>query len=216
MQGPANNPKLECFPIEEVPLNLKLRLTAEARTVTAASNGLVAVGTEQDALILIDTNGPDRSGDPIAAACELAGRNLTAAEWEQFIPDTDYRRTCPDLESVSKAPDPPELAADIESPPTPGQIRDALTPTGAAYLGECERSADTIELDRTVYCGSLAGSAPGEAVFPMTDGKEPRVRHVHFTVEDGEWIEESTYVPPPSEGVPADAPEWFTRLTKDG
>lgn len=29
-------------------------------------------------------------------ACELVGRNLTMDEWEQFVPDTDYRLTCPD------------------------------------------------------------------------------------------------------------------------
>jgi hypothetical protein len=31
-----------------------------------------------------------------AAACELAGRNLTRAEWATYLPDQPYRRTCPD------------------------------------------------------------------------------------------------------------------------
>jgi hypothetical protein len=31
-----------------------------------------------------------------AAACELAGRNLTRAEWATYLPDQAYRRTCPD------------------------------------------------------------------------------------------------------------------------
>lgn len=30
-------------------------------------------------------------------ACDLAGRNLTQAEWEQFFPDEDQRPTCPGL-----------------------------------------------------------------------------------------------------------------------
>jgi WD40 repeat protein len=29
-------------------------------------------------------------------ACEIAGRNLTAAEWEELLPSQPYRRTCPD------------------------------------------------------------------------------------------------------------------------
>ena len=32
------------------------------------------------------------------AACELAGRNLTQAEWDTYIGDLgDYRPTCPDV-----------------------------------------------------------------------------------------------------------------------
>ena len=27
-------------------------------------------------------------------ACRVAGRELTRAEWEQFVPDQDYRRVC--------------------------------------------------------------------------------------------------------------------------
>ena len=30
-----------------------------------------------------------------SAACSIAGRNLTADEWQQFLPDEDYRKTCP-------------------------------------------------------------------------------------------------------------------------
>jgi WD40 repeat protein len=31
-----------------------------------------------------------------AAACELAGRNLTRAEWATYLPDQPYHRSCPD------------------------------------------------------------------------------------------------------------------------
>jgi len=27
-------------------------------------------------------------------ACEIVGRNLTPAEWEDYLPDAPYRRTC--------------------------------------------------------------------------------------------------------------------------
>jgi WD40 repeat protein len=29
-------------------------------------------------------------------ACRLAGRNLTRAEWDRYLPDTNYRATCPE------------------------------------------------------------------------------------------------------------------------
>ncbi len=27
-------------------------------------------------------------------ACRVAGRNLTRSEWDEFVPDQDYRRVC--------------------------------------------------------------------------------------------------------------------------
>jgi hypothetical protein len=30
----------------------------------------------------------------VRRACAAAGRNLTRAEWERFLPDTSYRKTC--------------------------------------------------------------------------------------------------------------------------
>ncbi|MFQ5799364.1 MAG: WD40 repeat domain-containing protein, partial [Bacteroidota bacterium] len=32
-----------------------------------------------------------------ARACSIANRNLTRAEWQQFLGDESYRKTCPDL-----------------------------------------------------------------------------------------------------------------------
>ena len=29
------------------------------------------------------------------AACRIAGRNLTRAEWHQYLPDQPYQCTCP-------------------------------------------------------------------------------------------------------------------------
>jgi hypothetical protein len=31
----------------------------------------------------------------VNVACSLAGRNLTSAEWQHYLPDRTYRRTCP-------------------------------------------------------------------------------------------------------------------------
>jgi hypothetical protein len=38
------------------------------------------------------------NGNPaswIRTACAIAGRNLTRAEWQQYLPDRPYRKTCP-------------------------------------------------------------------------------------------------------------------------
>jgi WD40 repeat protein len=34
--------------------------------------------------------------DLVESACQVAGRNLTVAEWEQFFPGDAYRQTCPE------------------------------------------------------------------------------------------------------------------------
>jgi hypothetical protein len=50
--------------------------------------------TTDDGIVLWDLD-PARW---TAAACELAGRNLTRDEWDTYIGDlTPYRKTCPDL-----------------------------------------------------------------------------------------------------------------------
>jgi WD40 repeat protein len=33
----------------------------------------------------------------MAKACEIAGRNLTGAEWQTYLVQAPYRRTCPDF-----------------------------------------------------------------------------------------------------------------------
>ena len=45
-----------------------------------------------DGVIAWDTN----PADGAARACELAGRDLTRAEWTRYLTDQPYRRTCTD------------------------------------------------------------------------------------------------------------------------
>jgi len=35
--------------------------------------------------------------DLLDSACQRLDHNLTQAEWDQFLPDEDYRQTCPNL-----------------------------------------------------------------------------------------------------------------------
>jgi WD40 repeat protein len=36
-----------------------------------------------------------RIDELVAEACRVAGRNLTQAEWQQYLPGEAYRKTCP-------------------------------------------------------------------------------------------------------------------------
>jgi hypothetical protein len=36
----------------------------------------------------------DLRADPVAHACAIAGRGLTAEEWARYIPELPYRRSC--------------------------------------------------------------------------------------------------------------------------
>jgi WD40 repeat protein len=66
-------------------LNGALFFTADGKTLISAS---------QNEVILWDVN-PESW---IEKACNIAGRNFTKAEWEQFVgADIDYHATCPDL-----------------------------------------------------------------------------------------------------------------------
>ena len=56
------------------------------------SDGLQAAAETEQGIVVWDL-------DPahwVDAACQLAGRNLTHAEWDQYIGDlAPYRQTCP-------------------------------------------------------------------------------------------------------------------------
>ncbi len=54
----------------------------------------LASGSDDQTVILWDVDVPSWQ----ARACQRAGRNLTQAEWNQYIGENiPYRRTCPDL-----------------------------------------------------------------------------------------------------------------------
>jgi WD40 repeat protein len=42
--------------------------------------------------------------DWVRVGCDLVGRNLSMAEWNQLLPDIPYERTCPDLPAGQDAP----------------------------------------------------------------------------------------------------------------
>lgn len=67
-------------------------------------NGVMRFAHDGDSLTLFGTDGtvtwrPLPLGRSVAAVrariCTLVGRNLTRAEWRQFIPDRAYQKTCP-------------------------------------------------------------------------------------------------------------------------
>jgi len=41
---------------------------------------------------------PWQAADMVAVACQRLSRNLTETEWQQYLGDEPYRKTCPNLE----------------------------------------------------------------------------------------------------------------------
>ena len=54
---------------------------------------MLASGSSDNTIILWDV--APRAW--MARACRIAGRNLSQAEWRQYMGDRPYRKTCPDL-----------------------------------------------------------------------------------------------------------------------
>ncbi|TDC57179.1 hypothetical protein E1281_05955 [Actinomadura sp. KC345] len=71
-------------------------MTGHNRGVTAIAYGrngdVLATVAGDDTARLWDAGLP---ADPVAAACANAGRPLTRDEWENYVPQEKYRRTCP-------------------------------------------------------------------------------------------------------------------------
>ncbi|MFA1538240.1 nSTAND1 domain-containing NTPase [Actinomadura monticuli] len=71
-------------------------MAGHTRGVTAIAFGragtVVATVAGDGTARLWDARTP---ADPVAAACANAGRPLTRDEWENYVPQEDYRRTCP-------------------------------------------------------------------------------------------------------------------------
>ncbi|MFB4306832.1 AAA family ATPase [Actinomadura sp. GTD37] len=71
-------------------------MTGHTRGVTALAyrrdGGVLATVAGDGTARLWDAGTP---ADPVAAACANAGRSLTRDEWENYVPQEDYRRTCP-------------------------------------------------------------------------------------------------------------------------
>ncbi|WP_371106015.1 MULTISPECIES: WD40 repeat domain-containing protein [Streptomyces] len=66
--------------------------TGQLRSVAFSPGGrTVATGGDDQSVMLWNINPQHAS----AELCRTAGRNLTPQEWQQFLPGTSYRETCP-------------------------------------------------------------------------------------------------------------------------
>ena len=68
---------------------LRIGVSTAKGLAYALEKPLLSCGTDTNIQIDID---PESWR---AQACEIAGRNLTLIEWQQFIGDETYRKTCP-------------------------------------------------------------------------------------------------------------------------
>ena len=73
---------------------LPVTIKGQAKTLAFSSDGntLISIGS-YGAIEYYDLRLPIWQ----ALACQRANRNLTKAEWQQYLPDEPYRRTCPNL-----------------------------------------------------------------------------------------------------------------------
>jgi WD40 repeat protein len=62
----------------------------QAFGIAWASSGQLVTGSPDGSIISWDTDPRDWS----RVACRIAGRDLTAAEWQRYLPEQPYRRTC--------------------------------------------------------------------------------------------------------------------------
>jgi hypothetical protein len=51
----------------------------------------LASGSEDQTIMLWDTD----AGSWLKLACQQAGRNLSYSEWQQYMQDQGYRKSCP-------------------------------------------------------------------------------------------------------------------------
>jgi WD40 repeat protein len=63
---------------------------------------LLAIGSRSGTVLSMDIDAESWT----QRACELAGRNFTAAEWKQFLPDQAYRPTCSQFPLETPTPNP--------------------------------------------------------------------------------------------------------------
>ncbi|MGX4656876.1 hypothetical protein ACWCHM_24635 [Micromonospora sp. SCSIO 07396] len=80
-------------------------------------------------------------------ACRLAGRNLSASEWRQYLPEWPYQQTCPGSDPSSGPATTGSTGPASPAPSvTPGPAGTSPSPRGAQG-GDTPTSADAVESD---------------------------------------------------------------------
>jgi WD40 repeat protein len=77
---------------------LDVEIAPTGRELITVAADLTAIRWDMDAAA--DRTGPALTDEPeqwLRAVCAVVGRDLSAREWERFLPDRPYAATCTDL-----------------------------------------------------------------------------------------------------------------------
>jgi len=102
MRRPASSLRVSCLHVlDDLALSAQLVREQLARLVSPIPTAVAEFGQDPNTIrIAAWDSGPIYEWDPristaVDFACEVAGRDLTEAEWHQTFGDRPYQETCP-------------------------------------------------------------------------------------------------------------------------
>jgi hypothetical protein len=209
---------MSCLSFESPPQDLAVSMTAPARIIESRRDGLLAVATEQTPVLLIRP-GVDAAwsstDDLVSVACDTAGRNLTKAELDLYLPGWEVAPICASetngaLTDGSPVVGAPTTAVGRDSAIVvpdwpPSEFDSALKTIGIDYAGPCDPADDTevarsfhakYESSTLVWCSEPVAGSTDEAVFRMRPSDDSSPVYVQISMDGfGYWVIANVHEP---------------------
>jgi hypothetical protein len=211
-QGSPDRPSLACFPadVDWWALDrIDVPITSAIRSIDLVSDGLAVFAAEQPAVMVGRLGaGLERSeaSDLLAAACEIAGRNLTRAEWARYAPGWPPEPLCFDPDGVPLGG--PEPVVGSGRRPAPD-----TAPLAPAYpdVLEVSEAYSRAGLDPYPMADQLYTNTRDDIVYRVTEaaGSDPlfvRLVETDLRMEVVDTFRDDGRTPDP---------EWLVRLEGD-